>query len=346
MEVASPEPIEGRNRVGVYLARLLTISPAHASTPTLEPVEVSARLITQFRIGSTETRFGSLEFVGGLEMTSSSRDFGGFSSLRFTAPGSAFVGVADTGFWFFGGIARDSRGVPSGIENFRMAPILDADGMPLSEKRNADAEGIALDNGGAIVSFEREHRIARYRFPAKGVPELVGTLDFLVPRHELRSNAGFETIAVAPPDGPLAGAPVAISEKSLDAQGNIFAAVLDGPRKGVFTVLRSGYDVTDGAFLPNGDLLLLERHYAVLSGVSMRLRRIPADLIGEGKLADGAVLLEADMGYQIDNMEGLDVWRRDDGALMVSLISDDNTSILQRNLYLEFRLMEERSTGQ
>jgi hypothetical protein len=39
-------------------------------------------------------------------------------------------------------------------------------------------------------------------------------------------------------------------------------------------------------------------------------------------------------------MEGLDVWRRADGALMVSIVSDDNRSFLQRNLYLEFRLEE------
>jgi hypothetical protein len=63
-----------------------------------------------------------------------------------------------------------------------------------------------------------------------------------------------------------------------------------------------------------------------------------AETIAKGKVADGPVLLEANMGYQIDNMEGLDVWQRADGALMVSLISDDNHSILQRNLYLEFIL--------
>ena len=73
----------------------------------------------------------------------------------------------------------------------------------------------------------------------------------------------------------------------------------------------------------------------------MRLRRLAGDGIRKGAVADGPVLMEADMGYQIDNMEGLDVWRREDGALMVSLISDDNRSILQRNLYLEFVLHEE-----
>ena len=70
----------------------------------------------------------------------------------------------------------------------------------------------------------------------------------------------------------------------------------------------------------------------------MRLRRIHGETIAKGQVADGPVLFTADMSFQIDNMEGMDVWRRDDGATMVSLISDDNHSILQRNLYLEFVL--------
>ena len=73
----------------------------------------------------------------------------------------------------------------------------------------------------------------------------------------------------------------------------------------------------------------------------MRLRRLEAASIGKGRLADGPVLMSADMGYQIDNMEAMDVWRRGDGALMVSLMSDDNHSMLERNLYLEFRLHED-----
>jgi hypothetical protein len=73
-------------------------------------------------------------------------------------------------------------------------------------------------------------------------------------------------------------------------------------------------------------------------GVAMRLRRIYGESIAKGTVADGPVLMSADMGYQIDNMEAMDVWQRADGALMVSLMSDDNHSILQRNLYLEFVL--------
>ena len=49
---------------------------------------------------------------------------------------------------------------------------------------------------------------------------------------------------------------------------------------------------------------------------------------------------EADMRDQIDNMEGLDVWQAEDGSTRLSMVSDDNHSIVQRNLYLEFRLAE------
>ena len=133
-----------------------------------------------------------------------------------------------------------------------------------------------------------------------------------------------------------------VNDILFDKDGNIFAAVLTGPRKGVFTVRRDDdFDITDGVFLPNGDLLLLERRFTMTTGVAMRLRRIEGETIRPGRVADGPVLLSADMTYQIDNMEGLDAWRRSDGALMVSVVSDDNHSMLQRNLYLEFRLHED-----
>ena len=161
---------------------------------------------------------------------------------------------------------------------------------------------------------------------------------------ELRQNRGFETVAFSPKDGPNEGALVVVSEKSLDKSGNIFAAVLSGPRKGVFTVKRSDtFDITDGAFLPDGDLLLLERSlFRWRQASDMRLRRIPAELIAKGTVAaDGPIVLQSDMSFQIDNMEAMDVWKRADGAVMVSLMSDDNHSMLQRNLYLEFVLHED-----
>ena len=47
------------------------------------------------------------------------------------------------------------------------------------------------------------------------------------------------------------------------------------------------------------------------------------------------------MGFQIDNMEGLSVHRDARGALVLTLISDDNFSPLQRTLLLQFTLVGE-----
>ncbi|TIT18301.1 MAG: hypothetical protein E5W70_29730, partial [Mesorhizobium sp.] len=231
---------------------------------------------------------------------------------------------------------------PSGIENFRMQQMVDAAGQPIDLKGAVDAEGLAVRDGIATVGFERDHRIAEFKIDPDDMKAPFRQLDFLIPAGELRRNRGFETVTRAHPYGQHAGGLVVVSEKSLDKAGNIFAAIIEGPHKGVFTVKRNGdFDITDGAFLPDGDLLLLERSFSMARGVKMRLRRIYGESIEKGAVADGPVLLEADMGYQIDNMEALDVWTRDDGALIVSLMSDDNHSILQRNLYLEFILHED-----
>ena len=70
----------------------------------------------------------------------------------------------------------------------------------------------------------------------------------------------------------------------------------------------------------------------------MRLRRIPGAAIKPGALVDGSVLMEAGTAQEIDNMEGLDVSVAPDGTTVIALVSDDNGSFFQRNLYLEFAL--------
>ncbi|WP_378948210.1 esterase-like activity of phytase family protein [Mesorhizobium sp. ANAO-SY3R2] len=330
-----------RHVASAALAALVLSSLTGASiaeVPAVEAMEISARPITEFQIGRAEKMFGPLEFVGGLELTSSSRNLGGLSAFRFLEPGSDFIGVADTGYWFFGSIVRDGELRPAGIENFRMVQMVDASGHAIDKKWLADAEGLAVKDGIATVGFERDHRVSQFRIDPSNMKAAFRELDFLVPRNELRQNRGFETVAYSAQKQSL----VVVSEKSLDPAGNILAAIIEGPGKGIFTVVRDGaFDITDGAFLPDGDLLLLERSFSIASGVKMRLRRIEGESIAKGKVADGSILFEANMSYQIDNMEGLDVWQRQDGALMVSLISDDNHSILQRNLYLEFILHDD-----
>ena len=342
-----PPPLRARKLLAgaavlPLLAAVVLFQPLGAGSVPLDQIKVTARPITQFHIGRDEKQFGPLEFVGGLELTANSRDFGAFSAFRFTGPSGDFVGVADSGFWFFGRVVHDASQRPAGIDNFRMVEIVDDAGMTGAAKWDVDAEGLAVKDGIASVGFERNHRIAEFRIDPDRMGAAIRNFDFLVPANELRRNRGFETVAHTPADGKHEGGLVVVSEKSLDSRGNVFAAIIQGPNKGVFTVARHGsFDITDGAFLPGGDLLLLERSFSMAEGVKMQLRRISGDFIAKGAVADGPVLLAADMGYQIDNMEAMDVWKRSDGALMVSLLSDDNQSMFQRNLYLEFILHED-----
>jgi hypothetical protein len=138
---------------------------------------------------------------------------------------------------------------------------------------------------------------------------------------------------------PLAGTLIAISERGLDAAGNINAFLIGGAKPGSFAVRRSSnYDITDAALLPGGDVLLLERRFSWSSGLAVRMRRIALAEIKPGATVDGPVLLDADLGYEIDNMEGLSVHRIPDGEIVLTLISDDNFSALQRTLLLQFTL--------
>ena len=64
----------------------------------------------------------------------------------------------------------------------------------------------------------------------------------------------------------------------------------------------------------------------------------PATISRPGATVDGDVLLEADMRYQIDNMEGLAVHTNADGETIIALVSDNNHNMLQRTLLLFFAL--------
>jgi len=89
-------------------------------------------------------------------------------------------------------------------------------------------------------------------------------------------NKSLECLAVPPPGSPLAGQLIAVTERSLDAQGNHRSYVLDGDKVARFSVKRSdGFDVSGCTILPPADLLLLERSFSLARGVAMRIRRIP-----------------------------------------------------------------------
>jgi hypothetical protein len=157
-------------------------------------------------------------------------------------------------------------------------------------------------------------------------------------------NKSLECLAVPPPGSPLAGELIVVTERSLDAQGNHRSYLLDighgGNHLARFSVKRSDdFDISDCTILPPADLLLLERSFSLLRGVAMRIRRIPLASIKPDTLIDGQPLIVADLAYQIDNMEGIAVHRNAAGETIITLVSDDNFSVIQRNLLLQFALV-------
>ncbi len=56
-------------------------------------------------------------------------------------------------------------------------------------------------------------------------------------------------------------------------------------------------------------------------------------------------MFEADLSYQIDNIKGIGVHKDAQGETILTLVSDDNFSPIQRNLLLQFALNDSSFRG-
>jgi hypothetical protein len=329
---------------GGAVAGAMGLRPAALARPAPDfpsplPVEVRAERLSGFSLAEPERRrFGALAFRSGLVLQGSHGAFGGYSGLWRSPGGGALVAVSDAGGWLLADIDRDGERL-AGLSNARLASILGPDGVPLARGRSYDTEGLAISGGAAYVPIERAHALLRFDWAGAGVMARGVRLPLPPEIARLPANAGLEAVAVAPADHPIAGALIAISERSSPEPGAPTAGfILTGPLRGRFEVARSeDFDVTDLAFLPSGEAILLERRFTVMTGVAVRIRRLAVDAFRPGARVDGPTILEADGGYQIDNMEGLAV-HEEGGRTVVTLISDDNFSRLQRTVLLDFVL--------
>jgi hypothetical protein len=306
-------------------------------------IEVQARTIDAFLPRDPERRrFGPLIFRGGLELTSSYGEFGGLSALRMAPDGEHFVSLSDKSYWLTGRIVYD-QDRPAGIADAEMAPMLGPDGHTLAARGWYDTESLAEQDGVFYVGIERVNRIVRFDFAKNGVRARAAVVTTPPGIATLPNNKGLEALAFAPRGSKLAGTLMAFSERGLDAAGNLKAFLIGGPTPGEFTVKRrDDFDISDCTVLPNGDLLLLERRFSLLrGGIAMRLRRLALADIKPGAVVDGPILFFADMGYQIDNMEGISTHRTAAGDLILTMVSDDNFSFLQRTILLQFKLVGE-----
>jgi hypothetical protein len=329
----------------VASAAVAISSPVDAQRSGVEPpvhIMVDASPIAAFSIGSSDQRrFGKLEYLGGLELKSSYSKFGGFSALRVAPDGEHFVSLTDKGRWLTARIVYE-RDRPIGIADATMAPMLGPDGRPLAARGWYDTESLAERDGWLYVGIEGVNRIVRFDFARQGVMARAEVVAAPPGISHLPQNKGLEALTFAPRNHKLAGTLLAFSERGLDPNGNLKAFLIGGATPGEFSVKRrDDFDISDSATLPSGDVLLLERRFTWWTGIAMRLRRVAIGDIAPGALVDGSDLVFADMGYQIDNMEGLSVHASSTGDTVLTLISDDNFSVLQRTVLLQFKLVDE-----
>ncbi|MES2906242.1 MAG: esterase-like activity of phytase family protein [Pseudomonadota bacterium] len=278
-----------------------------------------------------------LEWVGGVDLSSAAKGFGGFSALSVGANGRDILAISDGGVWMTFHLQTDGE-IPSSISNAQLAPLKNPAGKSVSGEQRGDAESFGLQNGQAVIGFEGADVIWSYPFAADGslgVPHAIPVPDDV---KKLRFTRGLESIAVFPPSSRYAGALLAIGESPVRGEENLRAWIIGGTNFRRLTILpHDGFQVTDAAFLDDGTLLMLERRFLPPFGITARIRRVNGADIAGGARLDGELIFEARLGAPIDNMEGMSVHKGADGASYVTLISDDNYNVFQRTLLLRFR---------
>ncbi|MEA2867186.1 MAG: hypothetical protein QOE39_1901 [Bradyrhizobium sp.] len=330
---------------GIARAQLATQPPPKLSATDEHSVaapvsiEVNARPIPSFDPRDrSRVRFGALEYRSGLMLISRFPGFGGLSGLRLDAKGERFISFSDKGSWFTGRIVYQGREM-TGLADVEAAPMLGADGRPITARGWFDTESIALDGPFVYIGLERVNQVLRFDF-SEGFTRSRGEVVPMPPAvKRLPFNKGLEALVIVPKGLPLAGTLIAISERGLDANGNLIAFLVGGPTPGQFSIRRTNsYDISDATLLPSGELLVLERKFSLVAGIGIRIRRIALKSVAPGAVVDGPSIFEADLDNEIDNMEGIDAYVTPEGDTVLTLVSDDNFSMIQRTLLLQFTL--------
>lgn len=295
--------------------------------PLPEPAGLALLDVEVEAIEIGDADLAGLKLLGALKLSARDSAFGGFSGLEVQAGG--LLAVGDQGTW----LAADLYDQPHGLalSNHRFGHMSDGDG-PFSDKAAGDAEGIDWNGQRLLVSFERDHRVMLLDSDGR-LGSAIRSRSF----EQLPGNGGLEALT-GMPDGEW----LAIAETRRQAGFPMFA----GPDGEAITRLDlpAPHKITGADLGPDGRYYIVQRDYSVLTGVSIRIRRLHAGADGLPDDSTVETLARFESASGIDNMEGISVWSDSQGRLRLALISDDNFSLFQRTLLLDF-LIEEGATA-
>src|ERR1700759_3446370 len=194
----------------------------------------------------------------------------------------------------------------SGLADVEWAPMMGPYGKPITAHGWYDSESIAIDGSFVYIGLERANKVLRFDFSRGGTRSRGEVVPLPPAAKRLPNNKGLEALVFVPKGQPLAGTLIAMSERGLDANGDLIAFLVGGPSPGQFSIHRTeNFDISDAVLLA-GDLLILERKFSWLGGLGIRIRRLQLKSVVPGALVDGPTIFQADLSQEIDNMEGID----------------------------------------
>jgi len=264
-----------------------------------------------------------VRFEGGWALSSSHEGFGGFSGLVVDSENNSLVAISDKGDWWQASFdARAYLPPTAGImQGYSPGAIAD--------KKDLDAESLIRFEGGFLVSFEHNHRLefVKEAGTAGAAPPLA-TIDF----GGVSMNSGMEAITRLD-----SGQVLAFAERGRDGGGRQKAWLVSADKvDNIWFKPPVNFSPTDAATLPNGDVLVLLRHFSAIDGVAIKVHRIKAAQIVSGATLIGEEILHLTPEFSVDNMEGMDVVSLDGNTVRLVIISDDNFNSFQRTLLMMF----------
>lgn len=273
-----------------------------------------------------------LTYLGGTVIPRDVR-LSGLSGLVVDPDGGGFTAVSDSGWFAWGRLEHDAEGRLVGGSGYGREVM---GSITIGDKRGADAEAMTrLPDGSWLVAFERDHRILAFPPGLEGLRASPRRLAVPAELQSLPDNEGVEALA-AFPDGTL----VIIAEAG-DAEGRHRGWIGgEGAWRPFLYRTDPAFAPTDAAALPDGGLLVLERHFSLLRGLHSRLVYLPPALVqlDPGAEIEGVPLGSLEPPIGVDNFEGVSVREAEDGTLLAYVVSDDNFIVLQRALLVQYAL--------
>jgi len=252
----------------------------------------------------SHVRFGSLEYRSGLVLTSPFRGFGGLSGLRLDAKGERFIALSDHGSWFTGRIVYSGREM-IGLADVEAAPMLGADGG-----RSRRAAGAIPNRSRSTVRWSMSGSSASTRCCASISARVSRDRAARWCRCRRRRRNCQTTRGWSAGHGAQGRGPCGHPDRDLRARPrskrHLIAFLVGGPSPGQFSIRRTENYRCQRRGAAVGRSSDPGAKFSWLAGVGIRIRRIPLKSVAPGALVEGPSIFEADLGHEIDNMEGID----------------------------------------